>query len=275
MILFVVFFSLFATVGRSGFGIEQASQSRYTPVTLLGGATVYLLALSTFGKQFSKRRRLIACGLLALIIGGIIFAYSWGCYKGWVEGQSLRSSRQLGAYVLSTYKIQSDENIWTYLYIDAPRVRVLAEFLEKNRFNVFSTPIINTSTLTLTHSDALFAVETINGESTSAQNANFTVDSSQHQTITITGWAVDNQSNHVASTVFIVVDDVIHIPVIYGFDRPDVAVYLGNPNFRFSGFLATFSSIRLGAGEHSLSLEIVSRNGYYHHQNCTLSLIVL
>jgi hypothetical protein len=274
LILFTALYSLIATVGRSGFGVEQALSSRYTPVTFLGGVGVYLLALSTFKRQSGKSRRLIAYGLLALIIVGIIFAYWQGCYRGWGEGQSLRFSREVGAYVLFTYKMQSDENIRNYLYVDTGLVRSQAEFLEKNRLSVFSKPIVNTSTLILMHLDTLSALEAINGESTSGQRANFTIDSGQHETITITGWAVDKQANDVASGVFIVIDDEIHIPVIYGLDRPDVADYLKNSNLRFCGFMATFSSLKLGVGKHSVSLEIVSKSGYYYYQNHVLSLIV-
>ena len=273
LILFVGSFSLFATVGRSGFGVEQALQSRYTPVTFLGGASVYLLALSAFGKQLGNKR-LMAYGLLALIIIGIVFAYLLGCYRGWGEGQSMRFSREVGAYVLLTYKMQSDENVRNYLYVDTGLVRNLAEFLEKNSFNVFSKPIADTSTLILTHSDTLFTLETINGESIPGQNASSTIDSGQHETITITGWAVDKQASNVASAVFIIIDEVIRIPVIYGLDRPDVADYLKNPNFRFSGFMATFSSSKLGAAEHSVSLEIVGKSGYYFCENHVLSLTV-
>jgi hypothetical protein len=126
----------------------------------------------------------------------------------------------------------------------------------------------------LTHSNILFALKTINGEAISEQNASFTIDSGRHETITITGWVADKQTSDVASAVFIVIDEVIHIPVIYGLDRPDVANYLKSPNFRFSGFMATFSSSKLGAVEHSVSLEIVNKNGYYYYENHVLSLTV-
>jgi hypothetical protein len=231
------------------------------------------LALSTFGKQLGGKR-LMAYGLLALIVIGIVFAYLLGCYRGWGEGQSMRFSREVGAYVLLTYKMQSDENVRNYLYVDTGLVRNLAEFLEKNSFNVFSKPIVDTSTLILTHSDTLFALETINGESILGQAANFTIDSGQHETITITGWAVDKQASDAASAVFIIIDDVTRIPVIYGSDRPNVADYLKNPNFRFSGFMATFSSSKLGVAEHSVSLEIVGKSGYYFYENHVMSLTV-
>jgi hypothetical protein len=242
-------------------------------VTLLGGASVYLLTLSTFGKQFGKSRHLIASGLLALIIVGIVFAYLLGCHRGLGEGQSLKFSREMGAYVLSTYKMQSDENIRNYLYLDTRLVRNQAEFLEKNRFNVFSKPIADTSTLILAHSSTLSAVEAINGEPISGRSI-FAIDSGQSETIAVTGWAVDKRANDVASAVFIVIDDTIHIPVIYGLDRSDVANCLKNPSFRFSGFMATFSFSKLGTGQHSLSLEILGKNEYYYYQNHVLFLIV-
>jgi hypothetical protein len=274
LVLFATFFSLFITVGRSGFGVEQALSSRYTPVTSLGGVGVYFLALSAFRKKPGKRS-LMAFGLLALIIVWIVFACLLGSYGGWDAGQSWRFSREIGAYVLLTYKIQSDENIRNYLFVDTGLVRNEAEFLEENRLNVFSQPVVDTSTMVLTNSDTLSALEAINGESTTGRSANFTIGSGYYETLTITGWAVDKQVNDVASAVFIIIDDEIHIPVIYGLDRPDVASSLKNPNFRFSGFMATFSFSILGMGKHSVSLEIVSKSGnYYYHQNNVLSLIV-
>ena len=274
LILFAALFSLFITVSRCGFGVEHALTSRYAPVTSLGGIGIYLLALSTFRRQFGRSRQFIAYGLLALIIVGIIFAYLLGCYGGWINARASGVPSEVEAYVLLTYKMQSEENIRKYLFVDTGLVRSAAEFLEENRLSVFSKPIVDTSTLTLTHSSTSYALEAINGESTSGHSTDFTVDSGQYETINVTGWAVDKQANDVASTVFIIVDDEIRIPVIYGLDRPDVANYFKNSNFRFSGFMATFSSSKLGVGKHSVSLEIVSKSGYYYHQSHVLYLIV-
>lgn len=274
LILFAAFFSLFITVSRSGFGVEHALTSRYTPVTSLGGIGIYLLALPTFRRRFGRSRQFIAYGLLALIIVGIIFAYLLGCYGGWVNARASAVPSEVEAYVLLTYKMQSEENIRKYLFVDTELVRNAAEFLEENRLSVFSKPIVDTSTLTLTHSGTSYALEAINGEPILGQSTCFAIDSDQYETINITGWAVDKQANDVASAVFIIVDDEIRISVIYGLDRPDVANYLMNSNFRFSGFMAMFSSSKLGVGKHSVSLEIVSKSGYYYHQSSVLYLIV-
>ena len=174
-----------------------------------------------------------------------------------------------------TYKIQSDENLRNYLHPVPTVVRERAEFLERNKLNVFSEPAINLSTLILSSSKTLFALDTMNGKTVSQQTAPLVINSSQQGTITITGWAVDKQANDVASAVFITIDGRIDIPTLYGLDRQDVANYFKNSNFRFSGYIATFSSSILSEGEHIISLKIVSEDGvHYYHQEQVLYLVV-
>jgi predicted SpoU family rRNA methylase len=50
------------------------------------------------------------------------------------------------------------------------------------------------------------------------------------ETITITGWAVDEEANSATSTVFIVIDGQIVILTLYGLTRSDVAESLNNAN---------------------------------------------
>ena len=274
LILFAALSALITTVGRSGFGTVQAEDSRYTPMIALGAIGLYFLALSLFAKP-SGRRRAGAYALFVLVALSIISAYSTGSYTGWFQGQDWKSSREMGAYILLTYKMQSDENIVKYLCWDTRLVRSEAEFLEKNRFSVFSGPVVNESDLIPLYSDTFFALETINGKIASGQNADLSINSSQCQTITITGWAVDKQANDVASGVFITIDDRVSIPAFYGLDRSDVAVYLGNPRFRFSGYIAMFSSSVVSTGKHIMSLKIVGKGGHYCYcENYGLSFTV-
>ncbi len=89
------------------------------------------------------------------------------------------------------------------------------------------------------------------------------------------GWALDKQSNDVASAVFVTIDGTIDIPAVYSLDRPDVASYFKDSNFRFSGYLATFSSSILSKGEHTISLKIVSKDGVrYFYQEQVLTVEV-
>jgi hypothetical protein len=131
-ILFVALASSVIIFGRGSLGIEYATSSRYTPITSLGIIGLYLSSISlSYGHN--TRRSFCASAMLALIFVGAIATYN----VGWQAGQNVRSSREMGAQVLLTYKTQSDENIKSYLYPFPGLLRERAEFLEKNRLNVF------------------------------------------------------------------------------------------------------------------------------------------
>jgi len=269
-VVFIALSSLATTVGRGGFGVEQALSSRYTAITSLGIVGLYFLAISVSETLPAKSKSFGAHALLILILVGLIISYG----VGWQAGQNWRHSREMGAYMLATYKIQSDENIRRYLY-DPALVRERAGFLEQNKLNVFSEPAINLSTLILSSSNTLFALNTINGKIVPQQTTPLVINRSQEETITITGWAVDKEASDVASAVFITIDGRIDIPTLYGLDRQDVANYFKNPNFRFAGYIATFSSSILSEGEHTISLKIVSKDGiHYYYLEQILYLMV-
>jgi len=265
LILFAVLSSVATTVGRAGFGVEQALSSRYTPITALGVAGLYLLALSVSEKLPPKSKSFGVHALIALILVGLVVSYQ----VGWQEGQSWRGSRETGAYVLRTYKIQSDENIRNFLYPipgASSRIKEIAQFLEQKKLNVFSEPVIDTSTLILSGSNTFFALDTINTHVAPEHTTLYVINSSQQETIMVTGWAVDKQVNDVASAVFITIDGSIDIPCLYGRDRQDVAEAYRNSKFRLSGFVATFGSSILSKGKHTISLKIVSKDRIHFYQ---------
>ncbi|MEM3507158.1 MAG: hypothetical protein QW589_04290 [Candidatus Bathyarchaeia archaeon] len=141
--------------------------------------------------------------------------------------------KEIGEYVLTTYKIQSDENIRKYLYPAPAFAKEMAKFLEENKLNVFSKHVTNISELKLIESDTLFWIDSINGKIISQQTSPIVIDSKKEEAITIYGWAVDKEANSSAYAVFLTIDGKIDIPTYYGLDRPDVAEAYKNPSFRF------------------------------------------
>ncbi len=268
-ILFAALSSLATMVARGGFGVEQALTSRYTPITGLGIVGAYFFATS-ISKSSIKNRSFGAHALLTLILLGLIVSYG----GGWYVGEGMKRSREMGAYVLTTYKIQSDENILKYLYPNPAVARERAEFLEENGLNVFSGEVIDPSTLTLAYFPTLSSIETVDGEKVSQQASPLIIDLSLQETMTITGWVVDKQANGPASAVFLTLDGKIDIPAFYGLDRPEVASHLENPDFRFSGYIVSFSSSLLEEGEHTLSLKILSTDRvHYYYTGPILHLV--
>jgi len=124
---------------------------------------------------------------------------------------------------------------------------------------------LNPQELTFAGKDALYSVDTISGRLLSQQASPIVINAQREETVTISGWAVDQHAGKTAGGVFITINDRIDIPAIYGLDRPDVAEHFKNPHYRFSGFSASFATAVLGKGQHVLSLKIVTadKNSYY------------
>jgi len=268
LIIFAILCALGTTIGRAGFGFDQAITGRYTPFTAIGIIGLYFLALSV-SQLPVKRRNFGVHALLTIFLIGLVVTYP----GGWLAGHTMKDDYEKGAYILKTYNIQSNENI-NYLYPNAETVRKGATFLEQNNLNVFADRVLNMSSLIPIHSDSLFGLDTINGDNIPQDAPPLVIHPNQQETITITGWAVDKYSNDVASSVFITINE-IDIPTIYGIDRPDIANKYNNTRFRFSGFIATFSSSILIHGEHAISLKIVREDQvHYYYVDCVKYIIV-
>jgi hypothetical protein len=220
---------------------------------------------SSNSKTTFLNRKTINAFLVGIIFTLLISSVILHLPYGWGTGQYVKHRGEIGAYILTTYKIQSDENIKKYLHPTPEVVRERAEFLEANKLNVFNKPTINISDLMPIESDTLYWIDTINDKVISQQTM-IIINSSKEESITIQGWAVDKAVNDTASAVFLTIDERINIPAYYGLDRPDVAKAYEEPNFKSSGFMATFSSSILEKGEHMVSIKIVAKNGkgYYH-----------
>jgi len=75
----------------------------------------------------------------------------------------------------------------------------------------------------------------------------------------VSGWAIDNKHRADAAAVDIVVDARPY-PSFYGSDRTDVAAVYGSPAFSESGFTGEIPGNTLRAGQHALSVRVVSSN---------------
>ncbi|MGP8069922.1 MAG: hypothetical protein ACLP5V_08535 [Candidatus Bathyarchaeia archaeon] len=268
--------SVAATVGRSFSGVEGALASRYTPNAVIGVIGLFIVALTVSKGMRSKSSAFGAHAMLALLLLGLITGYA----GGWQAGQYWHDSTQMGAYVLRTYSMQSNESIRNYLLPDPPLVREEAAFLETQKMNVFQEPSIDVAVLPIRNaSDARYAIDTcpqyippsISYSLITAPCPQYIPTSgypvaainSTQETITLTGWAVDEKANSVASSVFIIIDGQITIPTLYGLMRPDVVQSLGTPSYEYSGFIATFSPSILSLGSHTIQLEIVGSGSQY------------
>ena len=263
LILFILGSLLLMAEGRALLGIHDAVDSRHTTIATLGIVGLYLGMISLETKYVSVKRLLVGF-LLTFIILGIGLSYAGAIH----EGPEWRDNKNLDAYYLSTFRVQSDQTLRSLFVFNPQIAREGAEVLEKHRLNVFSRPSLEPEELTPVEgsTQSNYWVNRAYMENCPAgQQDSCIINAEWQATLTIQGWAVDQQAQNTAGGVFINIDGQIDIPALYGRDRPDVATLLMDNRYRFSGFFASFSTALVGEGQHVLSLKIVTadKKGYY------------
>jgi len=76
----------------------------------------------------------------------------------------------------------------------------------------------------------------------------------------VAGWAIDQRSRSTASAVDVVIDGVPYA-ALYGVSRKDVAAFLKDKRYELSGFDFTMPGGVLAAGDHTMSIRVVRRDG--------------
>jgi len=259
--------------GRSVYGLESGGSSRYTTITLISISGIYLalISINNFHLKFHSFFEGMLIGLIAL---GLMVTYG---YNFVVTGNKVQSERQIGAYILATAKIQSNDNL-SKIYPVPDVVRQRVDILIKNNMNVFKRSSVSLAGLVPIYEQTAYYVDSVNGRPITLvqtenaasqlqeqQKAKTVINSDIEKTFTMAGWAVDSRAQKAASNVYITIDGHIDIPTLYGLDRPDVAAHFSNTGYTKSGFIASFETLSLLKGKHVLTLKIISADGraYY------------
>lgn len=243
-------------------GFDLALRSKYTTFTILGIVGLYFAIISLKTKYRWVKPHLLGI-LTFLIILGIPLSY----VNGIKEGRDTYNWSKIQAYVLSNYRVQSDEMVANLQWPpDLQLVEKTAQILEKYKLNVFSRPSLKPWDLTLVEGSTQSHIDSINFRQPSQQGDSYIISiSQQEESLLILGWAVDQPAQKTAGGVFVSIDGQIDIPLLYGGDRPDVAAYLKDSRYRFSGFATWLATSVVGHGQHVLSFKIVTndKKGYY------------
>jgi len=261
LILFGVSSAVLLAWSRLPYGSEEALVGRYTTYTNPAIVGLYMGIISLKTKHIDVKPFLVGF-LTSLMVLGLAVS-SITAVK--IEAPKWTGIAKWQAYFLSTYRVQSDENINSLCPWDLHVAREGAEILEKYRLSVFSGPSLKPDDLIPVAGSTEFGIESINDLQLSQQNPGIINLSLQKGTLTIWGWAVDQEAKNTAGAVFISIDGQIDIPAWYGWDRPDIAARFGESRYRFSGFMASFATSVVGEGQHTLSLKIVTadKKRYY------------
>lgn len=123
--------AIITTIGRAGFGLEQALASRYATLSLLALIGLYLIALK-LNSIGNINYKILYKTVLCFIVLGLIFGYS----SGILSGEKISESREKIAFSVLHFTNASDESL-SCAYPNPGFVRDCAAILKKYKLNVF------------------------------------------------------------------------------------------------------------------------------------------
>ena len=226
------------TLGRAGFGVEQALTSRYASFTLLGVCGIYLTALRT-------RSHAIAAVTASMIFLGAIDNDNLAVLRG----PGMRAGREVARDSLLSYEVASDARLG--ILSQPAMVREEAPFLRDRKLSAFA------------RSGSLpdFSLESIAGAPPTVPVRLAALEAD----VKITGWAVDRASKQLLTSVKVVFDGR-ELRTRYGVARLDVASILHDPALSASGFEALLRATALVPGPHRLQVLVTNREGITYEE---------
>ncbi len=91
--------------------------------------------------------------------------------------------------------------------------------------------------------------------------------------IKLTGWAVDRDARTTAAGLEAVIDGA-PVPMLYGTERSDVAMYLKEPAVRLSGFSLTLPAAKFEKGHHELRIRIYTSDKRHYLDSGDFSFVI-
>lgn len=258
LIVYSVLISGVIAVTRVKLGLEFALSSRYATLNTLGTIGLYNAFLILMFKRKGGQSAFANTALyvvVALISISLIHTYSWGQHMGEVK----KEVRLRAAYHLSSMDFQSNEML-SERFLNPLYFKSRAEFkksvelLKKYKLNIFREEKLDPAKLFPSPLPGQYSIDVINDKPFAPR---VTI-SAEQKTITMLGWAVDGEAQRAAGDLFVNINGEIDIPVMYGYERKDVAEYFKIPGYLNSGFWASFAPFVLKPGENTVSLKVVS-----------------
>ncbi len=259
--LFILATAAAVGLDRVGWGIKEATVSRYSVYPLLLLVIIFGYYLTTYRENRAIFARL---NLLGTIVPLVVFAL-------WFN----RAFYYLNYMGLISYH---------YVAYLSPNTTPYAQILsESERLHVFvpghiiipttnygdlpNTPLPASvdmvSSLPRRDYRTAFGIDSINGFMVPSRNQDGAIVLHTDR-IAVQGWAIDERAHAIASAVFADVNGSLY-PLTYGIVRPDVAEAFKSPDYVYAGFQGSIPAPGLRKGENTLSFRIIDfkETGYY------------
>jgi hypothetical protein len=139
LIVFGLMFDASLVIGRSGFGMFQASSSSYSTYNQLLLAMVYL-GLISLASETRGRGRPLAWAAVALICAIVLLQVTTATYVGLAAGRTTKESRTTAAAILVNYRVAPDCLVADYTLPLPDYFRALAPIVEAHKLSAFFGP---------------------------------------------------------------------------------------------------------------------------------------
>lgn len=243
------------TLGRAGFGVVQASTSRYTSFSILVPIGIYFI-LSDF---YSYKRVALKSHVHTVTVICLSF---FTFYTSVSEISSMKIShynRKFSAYALLNYEKVPTSDKLTYFPFESEMYLIeMPRFLKEKGLSVFSPSSMKREDI------PLFVLNDAPKEGLVSGLGENNINIVEDKLVIDNMWVLDG--DRVADSVYIKINNNYY-SAYYGIDRIDVADHFNNKNLRYSGFKFAIPTSQLEAGENNIEIIVTGNHGNYYYKS--------
>lgn len=256
---FAILFALMTTVGRSGFGVEQATSSRYVTVSiLLVISCLQLCRLWVLYKCQDKNTYIDTYIFSGFCLGFLISLFVFSSTNSIVEGQNVFSQRKASKNCLEIINYidksisDSPGNCLQFIYPDTLQLRELSKTLEKLEFRNFPRNIT-----------FITKPEKLHGYIDFPPTIEQVLNLRRSDTLKLSGWAILPERQEQPPIVLLSYgnNQSFFASGLINAKRPDVATALKSSLYETSGWEANISLKSIPPGETVIKAWVYDRIG--------------
>jgi len=251
-------------IGRSGFGVHQALEGRYTTISTLFVISSFVIVAIWISQYLKINKRLPTKSVIAIsfISGLLMFSYILSFSAGPRAMEARKKRIEPGRECLDYADVAADACL-KVLHPSAALVRRGAKTLTKMGYLMgVRWPELERV------SGGRIHIDYVNNKLYSSYSEKV-IDSEKRKTFTIKGWAFDDLKKNSGSRVYLVLrsdGEEIIIPAARS-DRADVAKHYGESGYFQSGWSATASTDNLDEGCYTLSMRLLRESGKEYYES--------
>ncbi len=261
--------ALVAPISRSGFGVEQALESKYSTFSIPIVVAQYVLLLDLVLSRAARELALLKLGVLLGLIGVGLFTSSIEAIE---YGKNEKARRERLTPALREYRAYPDQ-LLSQIHPNSALVRRGAGVLDRLGYSVFRADVPSVdSDLPTRELGTKFWLDLVNenlvgfgivGDELREPSEPLVIDPSAGF-VRAAGWAVDLSKEDVAGDVYLRIGDRSYRGY-YGVDRRDIAEMLANSSYRYTGFelIVPISDLEPGLQEWTFLVLSSDRRLYY------------